>query len=136
MIGKKQILTGLKTRLSELYSRKSYFLAHETACPCCNKNDIDPIALTRLNIAREILGQPINLNSAFRCKKHNKSLKKSSPTSSHLKGVAFDIRVRDNSYRFDLIEALIFAGFKRILIYKGFVHADLDQDKPRVLKTK
>lgn len=135
MIGIKQILTTLKSRLSELYSRKSYFSAEETACPCCNKNDIDPSSLKKLNIAREILGQPIILNSAYRCKKHNKKVG-GSPTSSHPLGFAFDIRAKDNQYRFDLVRALIFAGFVRILIYDGFVHADNDHNKARVLKTK
>ena len=42
---------------------------------------------------REYMQQPIYINSAYRCKKLNKILHSSSPTSQHLTGSAVDIRI-------------------------------------------
>ena len=42
---------------------------------------------------REYMQQPIYINSAYRCKKLNKILHSSSPTSQHLNASAVDIRI-------------------------------------------
>ena len=42
---------------------------------------------------REYMQQPIYINSAYRCKKLNKILHSSIPTSQHLTGSAVDIRI-------------------------------------------
>ena len=74
----------------------------------------------------------IIINSGFRCEKHNKDPKVGgSDTSSHLIGLAADIKCEYSTYRFHLLNALLKAGFKRIGIGKTFIHVDLDEAKPQ-----
>ena len=47
---------------------------------------------------REYVQQPIYINSAYRCKKLNKILHSSSPTSQHLSGAAVDLHVENTEH--------------------------------------
>ena len=80
-----------------------------------------------LDEAREFAGIPFVINSAYRSPNHPLSVK--NPTSSHIKGLAVDIKATDNATRFKIVEALISVGFTRIGIADTFVHVDLDFDK-------
>jgi len=40
-----------------------------------------------------------------------------------------DIQAKTDYYRFKIVYGLMMAGFKRILIYKTFIHADTDTNK-------
>lgn len=100
--------------------------------PSCHITDCDYDALRKLDSARDILGEPIVLNCAYRSKEHEKKMGRSG-SSSHCKGVAFDIRVPNHRYRMRLVTALIMVGFRRIGIYETFVHADTDADKPSTM---
>lgn len=107
-----------------------HFKDKELRCHCgCGVNNVSADLLKPLEALREWLGVPIHLNSAYRCKRHNDSLKHSSPTSSHLKGLAVDIRCTDDTQRFDIITAALPIGFTRIGVGKDFVHLDVDQEK-------
>jgi len=46
-----------------------------------------------------------------------------------MKGLASDIRYTSSSECFKILNGLILAGFRRIGIYKTFIHVDIDQDK-------
>ena len=108
---------------------KNYFKDSELQCTCgCNKNNFQTETKMMLNVARERAGIPFIVNSACRCDFHNK-LVGGSPTSSHLKGVAVDIRVINSNHRLIIASALLYAGFKRIGIANGFIHADNDTRK-------
>ncbi len=74
-------------------------------------------------------GSPLYFTSSFRTPKQNVTCG-GSPTSSHLKGLAFDIKCTNSSERYHLLEALFFYGVRRIGIYKNFIHIDFDPDKP------
>ena len=80
-----------------------------------------------LDEAREFAGIPFIINSAYRSPNHPLSVK--NPSSSHIKGLAVDIKATDNATRFKIVEALISVGFTRIGIADTFVHVDLDFDK-------
>lgn len=80
-----------------------------------------------LDEAREFAGIPFIINSAYRSINHPLSVK--NPSSSHIKGLAVDIKATDNATRFKIVEALISVGFTRIGIADTFVHVDLDFDK-------
>ena len=80
-----------------------------------------------LDEAREFAGIPFIINSAYRSPNHPLSVK--NPTSSHIKGLAVDIKATDNATRFKIVEALISVGFTRIGIADTFIHVDLDFDK-------
>ena len=80
-----------------------------------------------LDEAREFAGIPFIINSAYRSPTHPLSIK--NPTSSHIKGLAVDIKATDSTTRFKIVEALISVGFTRIGIANTFIHVDLDFDK-------
>jgi len=80
-----------------------------------------------LDEAREFAQIPFFINSAYRSPTHPLSIK--NPTSSHIKGLAVDIKATDSTTRFKIIEALLSVGFTRIGIADTFIHVDLDFDK-------
>ena len=83
--------------------------------------------LAKLDEAREFAKIPFIINSAYRSPEHPESIK--NPTSSHIKGLAVDISVRDSVTRFKVLNALIAVGFNRIGVAGTFIHVDLDLDK-------
>lgn len=82
-----------------------------------------------LDEAREIAGIPFIINSAYRSPEHPLSIK--NPSSSHIKGLAVDIKATDSKTRFKIVKALIQVGFTRIGIADTFIHVDLDLDKTK-----
>jgi len=80
-----------------------------------------------LDEAREFAGIPFIINSAYRSPEHPLSIK--NPSSSHIKGLAVDIKATDSATRFKIVKALIEVGFTRIGIADTFIHVDLDLDK-------
>ena len=102
---------------------------YNTACRCgCGYDPTPRLIKIMIHYAEEIAGIDFEISSWSRCVKHNASVK-GSPTSSHLEGMAVDIRTADNEERFRVLKGLIRAGFERILIYKTFIHADIDEAK-------
>ncbi len=97
----------------------------------CEKN-MDEDFLAKLDNARVIADIPFIINSAWRSPEHNKKVG-GKPNSSHLKGLAVDIKIENSRQRFIVLQALIAAGFTRIGIAKTFIHVDGDNEKdPRV----
>jgi len=83
--------------------------------------------LAKLDKAREYAEIPFVINSAYRSPEHPESIK--NPTSSHIKGLAVDIRTTDSRTRYKVLNALIHVGFNRIGIADTFIHVDDDKDK-------
>lgn len=110
-----------------------HFSKSEFACPCCGLINISDDLVYKLENARVKAGIPFVINSACRCEKHNADVG-GLPNSAHLtsateKGEASDIACESIEDRFYIVDALLSAGFRRILIYKTFIHADVDQAK-------
>ena len=91
------------------------------------EENMDLHFLDKLDEAREYAGIPFIINSAYRSPEHKESIK--NPTSSHIKGLAVDIKAKDSITRFKVLDALIAVGFNRIGIAGTFIHVDLDLDK-------
>ena len=89
------------------------------------KMDVDFLA--KLDKAREFAKVPFVINSAYRSPEHPESIK--NPTSSHIKGLAVDIKATDSRTRYKVLNALIHVGFNRIGIADTFIHVDDDKDK-------
>ena len=88
---------------------------------------MDKDFLSKLDKAREYAKIPFVINSAYRSPEHPESIK--NPSSSHIKGLAVDIRTTDSRTRYRVLEALIYVGFNRIGIADTFIHVDDDKDK-------
>ena len=84
--------------------------------------------LYMLDAARKIYGKPMHVNSGYRSEEHNKKVGGVS-SSSHLKGLAADISCKNSNERFEMLQAFIKAGFKRIGVASSFIHIDNDKDK-------
>ena len=91
------------------------------------EGNMDVDFLAKLDEAREYANIPFIINSAYRSPNHPLSIK--NPTSSHIKGLAVDISVKDSRQRFLILDALMVVGFNRIGIAGTFIHVDLDLDK-------
>ena len=81
-----------------------------------------------LQKARNIAGIPFPINSGYRCHDHNKAIG-SRADSSHPKGLAADIGVKNYGDRYIIVAALIQAGFTRMWVHKNHIHVDLDPSK-------
>ena len=81
-----------------------------------------------LNEARKMANIPFIINSGYRSKHHN-SLVGGKSDSSHLKGLAVDIKCTNSRDRYIILHSLIYCGFHRIGINKSFIHVDMDERK-------
>ena len=113
-----------------------FFKPEEFGCKCgCGLNNPDPKLLSGLNIAREDYGNPITIESACRCVKHNKTVGGVTDSAHTPQSDGFckatDLRVTNGQMRFNLLRSVLKAGFTRIGIGKNFIHVDVDMDKPQ-----
>lgn len=95
--------------------------------------NMQQVLLDMLNVAREKSGIPYKINSGFRTKERN-ARDGGKPDSPHLTGWAVDIDVPNSGgarQRFKIIKGLIEAGFNRLGIANGFIHADCDPTKDK-----
>ncbi|MFT7004260.1 MAG: zinc D-Ala-D-Ala carboxypeptidase [Sulfurimonas sp.] len=98
------------------------FKEYEFICKCgCGYNDYKEEDVLKLQLLRTMCGFSLFLNSCCRCKIHNKK-EGGKEKSEHLECQGFDIRCLRSDRRFILIECALRLGFKRIGIYKDFVH--------------
>lgn len=81
-----------------------------------------------LDSAREFAGVPIILTSGFRDPEKNTSVGGVSD-SSHVKGLAADIRAPNDEYGKRVAFGLGRAGFERAGIYDRHIHVDIDSEK-------
>jgi uncharacterized protein YcbK (DUF882 family) len=89
---------------------------------------MDADFLAKLDKARELANIPFTINSAYRNADQNARVG-GKPNSSHLKGLAVDIRANDSSTRYIVLNALIRVGFNRIGVASSFIHVDDDKEK-------
>ena len=106
-----------------------YFKESEFLCKCnkCNMTISDDLKIL-LDKLRENIGMPLAINSGARCNEHNKKVG-ASPTSSHTKGLAVDIRANSDLTKAKIIHHATKLGFNRIGIAKTFIHLDIDKSK-------
>lgn len=104
--------------LSEHFQDKEFF------CHCCKKSvDIDKRLLAGLEKLRAMIGQPIHINSGYRCEQHNQRIGGASK-SYHLKGMAADISVADMDSRTLFAFCEDIPEFGGLGLYRSWVHVD------------
>lgn len=89
---------------------------------------MDKKFIETLQKARDIANTPFIITSGYRTIEHNKKVGGVS-NSSHLKGKACDIKIKDDQHRHQILRGLILAGFRRIGIAKTYIHVDTDENK-------
>ena len=103
----------------------SHFSKKEFACHCgCGYDDIHKQVVTFLEVVRNIIGQPIMVNSGCRCPSHNKAVG-GKPHSYHLAGMAADVRTdwsKTTKKRFAFVLSCYFNG---LIEYDDFFHIDV-----------
>ena len=102
-----------------------YFTDKEFRCRCCGElpeefqGNVRALVANVLDPAREKLGQPITVNSGYRCKEHNVKVG-GAVGSQHLRGEAADITCNDVRR---LKEIIIENGkFDQLIDYGTFLH--------------
>tara|TARA_R110000823_G_scaffold253568_1_gene375997 strand:- start:167 stop:541 length:375 start_codon:yes stop_codon:yes gene_type:complete len=89
--------------------------------------------LHKLDEARAISGVPYKITSGYRTPKHNAKVG-GRVGSSHLKGVAVDIKCNNSNDRARILKGLFLVGLgRRIGIATQFIHVDADYDKPSAI---
>lgn len=111
-----------------------FFKDSEFNCKCgkCGKGiaDMQQQQISMLVEARKLSRAPFSITSAVRCEAHNKKVG-GEPNSAHTRGFACDIVAQNSPARFQVMRALIMAGFRRIGSYSGFIHCDTDPTLPK-----
>lgn len=88
---------------------------------------MNPELLKRLDLARGIADVPFFITSSYRDKLTNEEAG-GKKNSAHLRGNAVDIHCENSYHRFKILQGLLDAGFTRIGIADGFIHADVDEE--------
>lgn len=92
---------------------------------------LKPELVELLDKARGIAGIPFVINSGYRTLANNEDVG-GVKDSSHIKGLAVDLRARNSTEHFLITKALIQVGFTRISrSYPNHIHCDIDPYKPK-----
>lgn len=141
-----------------------YFSKYELCCHCgCNLFNVQPELLAFLDYLRNLVGHPVFVSSGSRCAEHDLNIyleilrrkfergsftkeeyrelllaeRMKKRTSSHIKGLALDIKVNSSQERYEYLRIILrYPGIhiSRIGIASDFIHIDIDLDKiPEVI---
>jgi len=102
--------------------------------PGSGEKYMDREFLEMLDEARGLAKIQFRITSGYRTKQHNLKVGGVS-TSSHLIGRAADIWCQHTGKRWQIVSALMEAGFSRIGIARDFIHVDNDDQKPDAIWT-
>lgn len=83
---------------------------------------MDTIFLRQLDNLRELVGEPLIINSSYRSRLYNKAVG-GSENSLHLKGKAVDIRCNNGTLRAKIIKNALNLGLS-CGVYNSWVHVD------------
>lgn len=98
------------------------FTPEELSCPCCGEYWHCEQTLDQAQAARDEYGSSLAINSAHRCRKHNRKVG-GALNSEHLR-IALDISIRGKSED-NILDALKVAGFTTFGLYNSFIHTDI-----------
>lgn len=104
---------------SKYFSEKEF----QRCTPSCSLQDMKQSTMDKADKAREFYGRPMSPTCGNRTPEWDLS-KGRSGTGAHTEGHAIDFKCTNSQDRFDMVIALLNAGFKRIGVAKTFIHAD------------
>lgn len=122
-------------QLTTNFTKKEFECRDGSAMPPQVLENVKLLA-KELQVLRDFVGKKITINSGYRSKAYNATLKGASPKSQHLLGKAADITIAGMSPKqvAETIEKLIQEGKMKqggIGIYKTFTHYDIRGVKAR-----
>jgi uncharacterized protein YcbK (DUF882 family) len=102
----------------------------ECRCNMCKDTLVDTDLVNKLQRVRDWWGKPLSFSSAYRCCRHNQSIKGAATNSYHTKGMAVDISTvgmtdEEATKLFQHCETL-FNGCEK---GNGFIHCDTREKK-------
>ena len=100
------------------------FKPDEFRCSCCNRLEIASELIDMLQTAREALGVPLTLTSAYRCPDHNSKVSSTGLNGPHTTGYSCDIHVSNSQHRKKLIDYFT-NKVTGLGIAKTFIHIDI-----------
>lgn len=109
-----------------------YFKESEfNACtPSCSMQDCDQSLLILMDAVREMVRRPLRFSCAYRSREWE--LRKGrSGSGAHTEGLAVDFRVSSGAERWQIVNAAMRLGVKRIGVAGTFVHLDLSKKLPQ-----
>lgn len=89
--------------------------------PDCHKPSVDQETLDMVQVVRDDLDRPMQVNSGGRCGYHPNEIRKTT-VGDHGKGKGIDIACANGVERMELVQAALRAGFNAIGVAKTFVH--------------
>lgn len=98
------------------------FSAKELSCPCCGEYYHSVQTLNQIQYARQLIGKALTINSAHRCRKHNREVG-GAIASEHLR-IALDVSIVGHD-GYTVLGMLKAAGFTTFGFYKSFIHTDI-----------
>ena len=110
------------------------FSRSEFACKCgCGADDISMVLVHRLQAIRDVLGEPMYINSGVRCKEHNAAVGGDSD-SEHIPnedgvGEGADIKCDNSRLRHNLLY-YTHEKFVRVGVGPDFIHVGVRVSKP------
>ena len=94
-------------------------------CKCgCGKNEINPVAVKKLDDAMGYAGFFFKLRAAYKCPDHD------TEEGNHSNGCAFDVKYNNGEEYAKIVLGLLRAGFRRIGYYDNHIHADCCKGQP------
>ena len=84
---------------------------------------MDSIFLTRLDLLRALVNEPLSITSSFRSEDYNSNIKGSSKRSYHLKGRAVDLKCNNGTLRRKITQNALKLGLS-VGVAKNFIHID------------
>ena len=100
-----------------------YFTREEFACQYTGENEISDRLLLKLDLLRARCGFPFVITSGYRSEDHPIEAKKEK-AGTHAQGIAADIRARNGSERYKIVQEAIKLGFTGVGIASTFIHVD------------
>lgn len=120
--------TDANTSVSPHFKVKEF---HSRKDPC-DTVIIDPRLIDLLENIRRLTGKPVHINSGYRSRAYNQTIKNASPKSQHCEGKAADIWIEGISPEKVAQYAECFLGASGgIGIYHTFTHVDVRSGKSR-----
>ena len=113
-----------------------HFSETELTCHCgCNRQEMVPVFMEKLETLRVAYGKPLPINSGFRCPMHNAQASQTGLSGPHTTGKAVDIQISGEDV-YHLLGLAIKLGFTGIgLSQRGahssrFLHLDSIEPGP------